>query len=367
MAKTKPSKNSKKQKRRKSVLNGTIVPSKKARENPSDLLVQATALLQTSQPDEALPIAQRALDHLRNAPAGSTSSPLPPLELLADIYIELGDIDSAREYFARAVVLDPDGEVSGAEKFLWLAQLSEEGGSDSVKWFEKGITALKKNVSKLEGTGRVEDEALALEGKQKLANALCGVVEIYMTDLSWEEDAESRCEKLITEALLVAPSSPGVLQTLASIRISQLRPEDARAALARSMELWADLPPEDPGIPDFPTKISLCRLLMEASMETEALEVLERLVAEDDSIVEAWYLGGWCLWLIGEKSKEGAEGNEHRKLLAASLEWLQNSLKLYELQEYEDERLRDHAKELVEGLNKGGIGATDVDGGSEDA
>lgn len=175
---------------------------------------------------------------------------------------------------------------------------------------------------------------------------------------SWEEDAEARCESLITEALLVTPDAPEVLQTLASIRISQLRTEDAQAALKRSISLWKDLAPEDPQVPDFAVRISLARLLMEVTLELEALEVLERLIMEDDQSVEAWYLGGWCLYLLAEKQQapkdaevEDEESPRHASLVA-SREWLKQSLKLYDLLGYEDERLRDHAVELVQAMNK---------------
>jgi tetratricopeptide (TPR) repeat protein len=161
---------------------------------------------------------------------------------------------------------------------------------------------------------------------------------------------------LVTEALLVAPNNPEALQTLASVRISQLRLEDARAALSRSLDTWKGLEPEDPKVPEFPTKISLARLLMEAEMEDEAIEVLERLVQEDDGSVEAWYLGGWCLHLMGEKRKTAAEEEEDKKaatsILRASMDWLQNSLKLFQMLEYEDERLKQHAEELVQELEK---------------
>lgn len=176
----------------------------------------------------------------------------------------------------------------------------------------------------------------------------------------WEEDAENRCESLIMEALVVNPNAPEVLQTLASIRISQLRAEEARSALSRSMELWKDLPPEDPTVPEFAIRISLSRLLMEVSMELEALEVLERLILEDDQSVEAWYLGGWCLNLLADKQQapkeaepedEMPESKRHASLVA-SREWLKQSLALYETIQYEDERLEEHAVELLEGMYK---------------
>ncbi|KAL4943348.1 hypothetical protein BDV06DRAFT_211098 [Aspergillus oleicola] len=319
---------SKTKSREKSVLGaGGSISKRKMNEDPAKLLEQATILLQTGQADAALELAQQAL---QGAPANSPAQ-LSSLNAVAEIYVELGEVELAKQHFLKAVELDPNGAIpesegGGAEKFLWLAQLSELGGKDSVQWFEKGVGALRNVIQQ------------------------------------WEEDAESRCEALITEALLVQPNSPEVLQTLASIRISQLREDDARAALSRSLELWKDLPPEDPNVPDFPTRISLSRLLMEVSMLLEALEVLERLILEDDQSVEAWYLGGWCLNLLAEKGEapkdpEEAESTEapeskRQASLVASREWLKQSLTLYDHIQYEDDRLKAHALELVEAMNK---------------
>ena len=110
---------------------------------------------------------------------------------MAEIYVELGDIDAAREFFLRAVELDPEGEVpetlgGGAEKFLWLAQLCEDGGVESVQWFTRGATVLRREIGGLEADVTGPDSQLtAQEKRRKLANALCGAVEVYMTDLSY--------------------------------------------------------------------------------------------------------------------------------------------------------------------------------------
>lgn len=158
--------------------------------------------------------------------------------------------------------------------------------------------------------------------------------------------------------MLVDPSNPEVLQTLASVRLSQLKPDDARAALTRSLSMWKDLDPADPSVPDFPTRVSLARLLMEADMEDEAMDVLERLALEDDQSVEACYLGGWCLQLMCDKKKtafgdavndtESEQAKEVLGMLKASRSWLLNTLRLYKVLEYEDERLKQHTEELVE-------------------
>jgi tetratricopeptide (TPR) repeat protein len=349
MAKTKPQDRASKAK--KSLKNGAEGKQKKPKASPEALLTQAAILLQTSQPEEALVQAKRALALLQPTPE-PTISALPALNLLGEINVELGDPDSARDAFTAAVALDEEGINDGAEKFLWLAQLNEEGGAESVRWFQKGVEVLRREVGELEGKlKKPEVEELLEEKKHKIANALCGVAEVYMTDLSWEEDAEARCETAVTEALLVAPNSPEPLQTLANIRLSQERLEDARAALSRSMGLWKELDIDDPKVPDFSTRISLSRLLMEAKMEDEAIEVLERLVGENDASVEAWYLGGWCLHLLAEKQKEAGESKTATSLLRASRDWLDNCLKIYAMLEYEDEPLKEHADELLNDLN----------------
>jgi tetratricopeptide (TPR) repeat protein len=362
MAKTKPN-NKKSRKREKSALHRVAgSPSKPSTppESPSILLAQATATLQQGDITGAVKPAKRALSLLDP----QSEQTLPALNLLGEIHVELGEIDAARQYFLQAAAIDEDGTISedvggDAEKFLWLAQLSEEGGQDSVDWFEKGAVSLRIQIQHLLNKTKLDKagQALLEEKTRKLTGALCAVVEVYMTDLSWEEDAEQKCEALVTEATMVAPGFPEPWQTLANVRISQERTDDARAALKRSLDLWRDLPPESSVVPDFPTRVSLARLLMEADMDVDAIEVLERLVGEDDTSVEVWYLGGWGLYIMGEKQKNGevkgenGDGESWRVSWISSRQWLNQSLLLFNQQEYEDERLGEHAKELLAKLN----------------
>ncbi|CAJ2513321.1 Uu.00g014400.m01.CDS01 [Anthostomella pinea] len=334
--------------------------------SPQILVKAAEYQLQEGNIQDAATLAEKALEQ---SAAGSDDA-LSALNLAGQISLEMGALETARAYFVRAAALDEDGAKDesiggGPEKFLCLAQLSEEGGRDSVTWFEKGAAALKLQIQTLEDSssnkrrkisgGNDEREATAaLEDlKKKLAMTLCSVAEVYMTDLSWEEDAEARCEALTTEATLVAPDFAETWQTLANVRISQSRTEDAQAALTRSLDLWKDLPPEDPSVPDFPSRVALARLLMEVDMEQEAIEVLERLVGEDDQSVETWYLGGWGLYVMGEKQKaKKANEEEWKASWISSRVWLNQCLHLYAIQEYEDDRLGEHAKELLAAIAK---------------
>ncbi|KAI1160524.1 TPR domain-containing protein [Nemania serpens] len=326
--------------------------------SPQVLVKAAEFQLQEGNVQDAATLAQKALE---GSLPGSDDA-LSALSFLGQVNLELGDFDSSRAYLLRAVAIDEDGTKDentggGPEKFLSLAQLSEEGGKDSVGWFEKGAASLKKRIQALEnakGTSKHGDEQVILlaELRKKLAMTLCSVVEVYMTDLSWEEDAEQRCESLTTEATMVAPDFAETWQTLANVRISQSRFDDAKAALNRSIELWKDLPPEDPSVPDFPSRVGLSRLLMEVEMEQEAIEVLERLVSEDDQSVEVWYLGGWGLYVMGEKQKDNKAEEDWKALWISSRVWLNQCLHLYKLQEYEDERLGEHAGELLAAIGK---------------
>lgn len=335
----------------------------KTSKSPTQLLAEASVFLETSEPQDALRLGLKALKQLRQT--ANAIEYLPALALLGETSVELGDIDSARRYFVEAADIDKNGEIpelrgGGPEKFFWLAQLSEEGGLDSVQWYQKGANVLRRQIASIVAeTGDEEDDMdpSLYEKRVKLANALCGIAEVYMTDLSFDDtEAEQQCNKVIEEALSVAPDQPTTLQTAASVRISQLRKDDAQKLLRTSLDLWKDLDLEDPDVPDFATRISLSRLLMEAEMEDEAIEVLERLIREDDQSVEAWYLGGWCLHLLARKEKgkpAAADGvDEEEELLRRARIWLGKSLALYTALDYEDEKLRDHAIELVQDLNK---------------
>jgi tetratricopeptide (TPR) repeat protein len=324
---------------------------------PLVLVKAAEVQIQVGNALEALSLAKKALEQ---AQSGSDDA-LAALNLLGQVNLELGEFDQARSYLLKAVAIDEDGTKNediggGSEKFLCLAQLSEEGGKDSAKWFEMGASALRNQIQVLEASRRRSDEQdMQLEElKKKLSMTLCAVAELYMTDLSWESDAEQRCESLVTEATMIAPDFAESWQTLANVRISQQRVEDAKAALLRSLELWKDLPTEDPSVPDFPSRVALARLLMEVEMEQEALEVLERLVSEDDHAVEVWYLGGWGLFLMGQKLKEAGkvEEEEWKAAWYSSRTWLTQCMNLFKQQDYEDERLGEHAKELLAALSK---------------
>jgi len=323
MAKTRPPKSSspsssKKSKRQKSLLNKTGAFSSAgltpAEDIPTLLAAASEHLYARSEPSEALALATRALK--------LNPDFLQTLELLAETQVELGNTETAYTLYSRAATLDPTGAHetaggSGPEKFLWLAQLCPTGGAEAVGWYEKGASTLREFIKARDAAVHSDLTERALE--KKLVSALCGMAEIYMSDLCMEADAEARCEGYVTEAILAVPESPEALQTLASVRISQQRMEDAVAALQRAFAGWKDAVDGD-DVPSYAVRISLARLLIECAQYETAIEVLERLQAEDDQLPDLWYLGGWTLFLLGERERGRVEG--WVEFWEAAREWL---------------------------------------------
>ncbi|KAI5819720.1 hypothetical protein BZA77DRAFT_237646, partial [Pyronema omphalodes] len=301
------------------------------------LIQKAQEHISRNEPVDALNYALRALE--------LNPESLAIIELVAEIHIEIGDVESACHYFSQAAILDPNGAHesiggSGPEKFLWLAQLAPAGGLETMQWYEKGAECLREFI-KARDQGLHPDLAeRALE--KKLVSALCGMAEVYMSDLCMEPDAEARCERYVTEANMVAPDSAEALQTLASVRISQTRMEDAVAALKRAFANCAG--------ETYATRISLARLLIETEQFEDAVVLLEALQEEDDTLPDLWYLGGWTLFLLGEREQQKPEKERAENwsdLWSAARDWLLVCEKNYKLLEWEDEGIRDHASELL--------------------
>lgn len=71
-----------------------------------------------------------------------------------------------------------------------MAQLHE--GRQALGFYEKGMVLLQKQLEN--GVDGAKGEAASL--KQRLCMAHCGVGELFLTDLCFEEDAEQRCQVL---------------------------------------------------------------------------------------------------------------------------------------------------------------------------
>ncbi|KAI5969634.1 hypothetical protein CANMA_001297 [Candida margitis] len=203
----------------------------------TDIIPQARGFLATSQPEKALEILT---PHITS----NTTSP-EFLAILGETLLESNELEQAYNILIQACELDPDASL-GVEKFLYLGQII--GGADGLNYINTGLNKLNEILASI-NQGQMNGEELQKGGykdtneykqwvDKKLNSGIFASVEIWMTDLCMEPEAESKCNELIEFSLSIDPTNPETYSILSSIRISQQRQQDAIDALNKSWELF---------------------------------------------------------------------------------------------------------------------------------
>ena len=240
------------------------------------------------------------------------SSNLPLLQIFADSYLENGQLDKAYPLLVKSCELDPKGTIDGCDKFFTLGQII--GGQDGISILSQGI----ENISQINSGENISQDQV-----DKIINGLLTIIEIWMTDLCMEPNAESQCEELIAKAMEISENkSPEAWSTLGSIRISQQRFNDASEAFTQAWKYFEikkksiaenmmnnNNGDDNNGIGNSSVShedyvdllqplISLAKMCMEVGLYEIALKV-ETLVKEiDEDNLEAYYLEGFTNYLI---------------------------------------------------------------------
>lgn len=101
-------------------------------------------------------------------------------ELLGEVLVEQDNPEEARKAFRRAIELEQQSgttqTTSSFEKYLWMGQLSEEGGEASIAYYKVGV----KRFIKFIGQQQEEDQYPL---RARLASVYSAMAELYMTDL----------------------------------------------------------------------------------------------------------------------------------------------------------------------------------------
>ncbi|KAK9827266.1 hypothetical protein WJX81_005908 [Elliptochloris bilobata] len=243
------------------------------------------------------------------------------LDALGALLAEAGPAEEAVATLQHAVALSPD---AGFEKYMYLGQLLH--GNEALASLQKGVQLLQA-AADAEGSGEGGDGG---GPRTQLAGALCALAEMHLAQVGDAAAAEGECEALLERARRAAPSNPEPLQVLASLRVEQGRPEEALAALPREMggsggqmgegedESREDAADEADGddsdgweeasdgagadeLPSYEFRFEAAKLLLELDSRTDAVaQVLEGLLAEDDSVPDVWYLAALCAHAGGD-------------------------------------------------------------------
>lgn len=211
----------------------------------SDVIAEARGLLQNSQEQQAVELLEQE--------CAANPQNVAALQLLGEALLEVNDVEKAYGIFSAAIELDPQG-AEGVEKFLYMGQII--GGLDGIGYLETGLVRLADllNIAKL-GTEEAisEDPVLLVWAKSnkdreslvahviaKINQAIFAEIDIWMTDLCMEPEAELRCEALITQSLQLDSGNAEAHALLALIRVSQQRNDDAREAISKLWELFTE-------------------------------------------------------------------------------------------------------------------------------
>lgn len=148
-----------------------------------------------------------------------------------------------------------------------------------------------------------EIDAQIKELTKQLSDIHCSAAELYMTDLCFEDGAEVACETLLNQARAVDSGNPEVFRVMADLRLTQSRGEEAKEAISHCLDLIGGMEVDSLDYPSYEQRSAVVRVLVELSLFAEATVVLEGLLAEDEKIVETWYLLG-----IAQKGLDDKEG-----------------------------------------------------------
>jgi hypothetical protein len=237
-----------------------------------------------------------------------------------------------------------------ASLLFYFGQLCVE--QEALEAYKNGVTSLESCLGLASEDSAVQmeeddtaNQKLLPDLRRKLSGAYCSMAELYLSDLCYEDNAENECELCLEKALQIKDidGEPLVdaLQTMASLRLSQesrraeavpyiLRTYDkmkvgseALASLVGLGEQETDTEGLDEqalelkevdaadNLPEFEFRCETAKLLLECAallkaskqasepvqQEEErcvsaAISVLGSLLAQNDEVVEIWFLAG---------------------------------------------------------------------------
>lgn len=279
---------------------GTSSASKKATSGSEitteKLVEQGNNAVATMQPELALKFFQRAHD--------MNPDDTNIIDALADVHLQLGSPEKALDLLLISTSLAPE---VNPFKWLYLAQLYQ--GMEAVNTYLKAIEIMERASKSCTGANELR------VFRRQTAKACCGVAELFLTDLCFDDDAEAKCEEFVTRALSVDPNSLDGQQVLANLRISQCRGVEAAEVIERVYRgvksirekiaartvieemMSTELPEEATDIPEPEFCIATAKYMVECAsvapnLAELAMDLVTDLLHDDDENIELWYIMG---------------------------------------------------------------------------
>ena len=249
--------------------------------------------------------------------------------------------------------------------YFYLGQLCTAG--DSLKYYQDGIQILERCCNNAEIQSQLNsgsDGKTFVEGQKQLCSAYCSIAELYMTDLCYEDNAEAQCELFIRKAVQLNADKmldlADPLQAMANLLLCQSKTKEATEYIARAYQtmkvgceslskivgLGVQLESEDlkpdvvapelsnvdqaTSLPGFEFRVQTAKIILECishqatpccqtdlqQLSNAAVHVLGSLLAENDEVIEVWYLTGCAFHSRVASSKEA-----EKEITAAKYYW----------------------------------------------
>lgn len=224
------------------------------------------------------------------------------IQVFADAYLDDGQLEKAYPLLSRACELDANGSQGGSEKFFTLGQVT--GGQTGISILLQGI----ENISREAG------ESLNQEQTDKIVSGLLSMIEIWMTDLCMEPEAETQCEELLGKAMEISDGkSPEVWSMLGSIRISQQRFNEAIEAFTQSWNFFEikrqdieerskamEASTYEEHVQLLQPLLALAKMCIEMGLYEISLNILNAVRDIDEDNLEAYYLQGFTYYMLSK-------------------------------------------------------------------
>ncbi|KAL0205550.1 hypothetical protein P9112_000857 [Eukaryota sp. TZLM1-RC] len=239
-----------------------------------------------------------AFEFLERAVSLDPSNP-KALDGLAEGLLYLGNTAAAKSNFLKAAEVAP---LSNIGRYMYLGQLSES--HEALQHYLTGIEAIGNQ-------DLFEDER-----NQMLCNAYVSIADLYLTDLCFEPNAESECEKYLNLALQTSTDNPDVFLTFCSFRLSQQRPDQAKEMLLKFDQLYA----LDPEQVTPMNKLNAAKFHFEVGNVGACLEYADVVLSSDDTNIDALIVYATALHSDGD-GEEAVEVVEKAKSVALMNGW----------------------------------------------
>ena len=260
------------------------------------------------------------------------------IEVTGNVCAEQGELEKAKQYFLKAVKLEPD---TGHIKYLYLGQISE--GQEAVKYFNNAINILKLklesilNNTKDPGEKQMQQRSINTD----ISNVYCSLAEIYMTDCCTEEDAQKLCEYFCKQAIGTNDKNPDSYVVMCNFLLSCNDMVQAKESALKLYDLWRSLTESQqdniPTAMSYECRVSLIKVLIEIEYFDKVYDIVDQLIEENEDDIRIWYYLGLAKYFLLQADKN----NDNPRF------YLEKALELFEKTGYEDDDMKTHIEEML--------------------